>query len=66
MTTEKVTVLDVPGVILPDTMPTEGSAPGDGSPLINTLLGTNDVPAGMVSVRLKAALKLPVLLTVIL
>ncbi|MNC55531.1 hypothetical protein D3C75_1050670 [compost metagenome] len=55
MITEKATATVAPAAIVPAAIPVAGSACGRGSPLIRTLFGSNVVPAGMVSVTVKAA-----------
>ncbi|MNG35682.1 hypothetical protein D3C84_1224830 [compost metagenome] len=63
--TVKLTVTLVPGATVPTAMPVSGAAPGCGKPPTMTLLGSNVVPAGILSVKVTLAARLPVLLTTI-
>ncbi|MNR35431.1 hypothetical protein D3C85_1532790 [compost metagenome] len=63
MSTEKETVLELPAAIVPALMPVIGSTPGCGVPSTIALFSTKEVPAGIVSVTITVASRLPVFVT---
>ncbi|MNC58581.1 hypothetical protein D3C75_1083190 [compost metagenome] len=63
MMTVKLTEILAPGATVPTVMPVSGAAPGCGNPPTMTLLGSKTVPAGILSVRVTFAARLPALLT---